>query len=95
VAECLRGFASPDVVVGLPSAPARPVQVLDADDAPQPRRDVMAGRGMTVSVGRVRACEVLDAKFVLLVHNTIRGAAGGAILNAELLVRTGWLKSRP
>jgi aspartate-semialdehyde dehydrogenase len=94
VAACLRGFASPAVVAGLPSAPARPVQVLGADDAPQPRRDVMAGRGMTVSVGRVRACEVLDAKFVLLVHNTIRGAAGGAILNAELLIRTGYLKPR-
>ena len=90
----LRSFATPDAVVGLPSAPAQAIQVLEAEDAPQPRRDVMAGRGMTVSVGRVRPCEVLDAKFVLLVHNTIRGAAGGAVLNAELLVRTGRLKSR-
>ena len=49
---------------------------------------------MTVSVGRVRSCEVLDVKFVALVHNTVRGAAGGAILNAELLVKQGLLKPR-
>jgi len=95
VAEALRAFDPPEDVAGLPSAPERPIRVLDAPDAPQPRRDVMAGRGMTVSVGRVRPCEVLDTKFVLLVHNTIRGAAGGAILNAELLVRTGRLAARP
>ena len=91
VAETLGTFAPPDDVVGLPSAPDRPIRVLTAPDAPQPRRDVMAGRGMTVSVGRIRPCEVLDVKLVLLVHNTIRGAAGGAILNAEILVRTGRL----
>lgn len=94
VAAALQSFTSPVEVVGLPSAPEKAIQVLDAEDGPQPRRDRMAGRGMTVSVGRVRPCEVLDAKFVLLVHNTIRGAAGGAILNAELLVRTGRLQAR-
>lgn len=95
VADALRSFAPPADVAGLPSAPDHPVQVLDEPDAPQPRRHVMAGNGMTVSVGRIRPCEVLDVKFVLLVHNTIRGAAGGAILNAELLVRTGRLTRRP
>ncbi len=94
VVDAMRTFPTPDSVAGLPSAPERALRVLDAEDAPQPRRDVMAGGGMTVSIGRIRPCEVLDVKFVLLVHNTIRGAAGGAILNAELLVRTGNLRAR-
>lgn len=94
VSGALRSFVPPPEVAGLPTAPDHPIQVLDGDASPQPRRDVMAGRGMTVSVGRIRPCEVLDVKFVLLVHNTIRGAAGGAILNAELLVRTGRLTAR-
>ena len=61
----------------------------DAPDRPQPRRDVDAGRGMTVVVGRVRADPQLDLQLVALGHNTIRGAAGGSVLNAELLVATG------
>jgi aspartate-semialdehyde dehydrogenase len=76
-------------VRGLPSAPERPVVVRREDDRPQPRRDRDAGRGMTTSVGRVRACSLLDLRLVALAHNTIRGAAGGAILNAELLVAAG------
>jgi aspartate-semialdehyde dehydrogenase len=61
---------------------------------PQPRRHANAGGGMQVSIGRVRACEVLDVKFVVLSHNTIRGAAGGAILNAEVLRAQGRLTGR-
>ncbi len=72
--------------LGLPSAPARPILYLDQADRPQPRLDVGRGGGMTVSVGRLRRCPVLDAKFVVLGHNTVRGAAGAALLNAELML---------
>lgn len=77
--------------LGLPTAPERPVQVVEGEDRPQPRRDAMAGRGMTVSVGRVRECPILGTRFAALGHNTIRGAAGASVLNAELLVAQGWL----
>ena len=60
--------------------------MLGEPDRPQPRLDRDAGRGMAVSVGRVRSCDVLDIKFVVLGHNTIRGAAGASVLNAELMV---------
>jgi aspartate-semialdehyde dehydrogenase len=76
-------------VRGLPSAPDRALVVTDAADRPQARRDVGAGRGMTVIVGRVRTDPQLDLRLVALGHNTIRGAAGGSVLNAELLVATG------
>ena len=76
-------------VVGLPSAPERALVVTDAADRPQARRDVHAGAGMTVVVGRVRSDPQLDLRLVALGHNTIRGAAGGSVLNAELLVATG------
>jgi aspartate-semialdehyde dehydrogenase len=69
----------------LPSAPEQPILYLDAPDRPQPRLDVDRGAGMVVHIGRLRYCKVLDYKFVLLGHNTIRGAAGAALLNAELL----------
>ena len=75
----------------LPTAPAQPVQFLDAEDRPQPRLDRMRGRGMAASVGRLRPCTLLDWKFTVLSHNTIRGAAGAALLNAELLVSLGKL----
>jgi aspartate-semialdehyde dehydrogenase len=75
-----------------PSAPEVPVQYLEASDRPQPRFDVDAGRGMTTSVGRLRPCPVLDWKFTVLSHNTIRGAAGAALLNAELLKVQGYLE---
>jgi aspartate-semialdehyde dehydrogenase len=87
----LREFRSPLGELGLPSLPERPVVVRDEPDRPQPRFDRLAGRGMVVSVGRVRRCPVLDLKLVALVHNTIRGAAGIAILNAELLKAKGYL----
>ena len=81
-----RGDAS---VRGLPSAPDRALVVTHALDRPQARRDVGSGAGMTVVVGRVRTDPQLDLRLVALGHNTIRGAAGGSVLNAELLVATG------
>ncbi len=75
----------------LPSAPKQPVHVMAADNRPQPRKDALIEGGMAVCVGRVRECPVLDYKFVVLAHNTIRGAAGGAVLNAELLKSEGLL----
>jgi aspartate-semialdehyde dehydrogenase len=75
----------------LPSAPPKPVVYLAERNRPQPALDVNRDGGMTVSVGRLRACPVLDYKFVALGHNTIRGAAGAAILNAELMHREGIL----
>lgn len=87
--QVLESFRAPEIVRGLPSAPERPVLVRREADRPQPRRDRDAGRGMSASVGRVRACPLLDLRMVVLSHNTIRGAAGGALLNAELLVAAG------
>jgi aspartate-semialdehyde dehydrogenase len=78
----------------LPSAPRRPVVCLEGRDRPQPRLDRNMEKGMATVVGRIRPCNVLDYKFDLLGHNTIRGAAGAAILNAELLRAKGILKPR-
>ncbi len=75
----------------LPSAPARPIVYMDAPDRPQPRFDCDLGAGMTTAVGRLRPCNVLEWKFTVLSHNTIRGAAGAALLNAELLKAKGYL----
>jgi aspartate-semialdehyde dehydrogenase len=85
--------AFPSKISGLdlPSAPKMPVFYDSAPDRPQPRLDINRGRGMTASVGRLRPCNVLDWKFTVLSHNTIRGAAGAAILNAELLKVKGYL----
>ena len=76
---------------GLPSAPELPLVVTREADRPQTRRDVWAGRGMTVTAGRIRPDPLFDIKLVALGHNTIRGAAGGSVLNAELLVARGLL----
>jgi aspartate-semialdehyde dehydrogenase len=89
--QVLSEFRSPLASLGLPSLPEKPIEVREEDDRPQPKLDRMAGRGMTVSVGRVRSCPVLGLKYVALVHNTIRGAAGAAILNAEILKAKGYL----
>jgi aspartate-semialdehyde dehydrogenase len=75
----------------LPTAPEIPVEFDAAVDRPQPRLDRMRGDGMAATVGRLRECPLLDWKFVVLSHNTIRGAAGAALLNAEILARTGRL----
>jgi aspartate-semialdehyde dehydrogenase len=84
-------FRSTPQELNLPLAPTQPVFYDAAPDRPQPRFDVDRGHGMTVSVGRLRACGVLDYKFTVLSHNTIRGAAGAALLNAELLKAKGLL----
>jgi aspartate-semialdehyde dehydrogenase len=75
----------------LPSAPSQPVIYMDEANRPQPRKDAERERGMAAFVGRLRACPVLDHKFVVLSHNTIRGAAGAAVLNAELMHSEGML----
>ena len=77
--------------LGLPSAPPQPIVYLTEPNRPQPALDVNRDGGMTITVGRLRRCPVLDYKFVALGHNTIRGAAGAAILNAELMHREGIL----
>jgi aspartate-semialdehyde dehydrogenase len=84
-------FRSTPQQLGLPLAPAQPIVYDNAPDRPQPRFDVDRGNGMTVTVGRLRPCGVLDYKFTVLSHNTIRGAAGAALLNAELLKAQGYL----
>jgi len=89
VVDALREFAPAERVAALPSAPSRAIVVRDEPDRPQPRRDRNLYNGMGTTVGRVRACNLLDVKFTVLSHNTIRGAAGGALLNAELLVAEG------
>ena len=87
--EMWRAFRAPDVAAGLPSSPARPVVVLTDNDRPQPRLDRDTHGGMAVSIGRVRACEILTLKFMVLSHNLERGAAGAALLNAELATAQG------
>lgn len=84
-------FQPPEIVRLLPSAPKFPVQYLTQIDRPQIRRDRNAGNGMTTSVGRLRECPILGYKFATLAHNTIRGAAGCSILNAELLATQGYI----
>ena len=89
--ESLESFRSLPQELKLRSAPDRPIVVRDEPDRPQPRLDRDAGDGMTVTIGRLMPDSVLDYRFVVLSHNTVRGAAGAAILNAELLVATGRL----
>jgi aspartate-semialdehyde dehydrogenase len=88
----MRGFRALPQELGLPSAPAAPIIVRDEPDRPQTRRDRDAGRGMSTVVGRIRECPILEYKFVCLSHNTIRGAAGGSLLNAELMYAQGMLQ---
>jgi aspartate-semialdehyde dehydrogenase len=91
IIDAWSSFRSEPQELKLPSAPEKPVVYLDAADRPQPRFDVDLGAGMTTAVGRLRPCGVLDWKFTVLSHNTIRGAAGAAVLNAELLRVKGYL----
>src|SRR6202049_4920891 len=91
IIEAWNSYRAEPQKMKLPSAPERPVVYLEAADRPQPRFDVDMGAGMTTAVGRLRPCGVLDWKFTVLSHNTIRGAAGAAILNAELLKAKGYL----
>ncbi|MBI5935720.1 MAG: aspartate-semialdehyde dehydrogenase [Chloroflexi bacterium] len=87
--QALRDYAAPPSARELPSAPRPVIEVREEADRPQPRLDRMAGKGMTTVVGRVRRDPIFDLKFVVLSHNTIRGAAGASIYNAELLVQEG------
>ncbi len=91
IIEAWNSYRSEPQELKLPSAPERPIVYLEAADRPQPRFDVDMGAGMTTAVGRLRPCSVLDWKFTVLSHNTIRGAAGAAVLNAELLKAKGYL----
>ena len=84
-------FRGKPQLLNLPSAPAAPVIYMEQQDRPQPRRDVERERGMAVFVGRLRECPVFDYKFIALGHNTVRGAAGAAVLNAELMLAEGLL----
>jgi aspartate-semialdehyde dehydrogenase len=94
VRAALEEFSGEPQRLKLPSAPPFPIVVRDERDRPQPIRDVDAGNGMTVTVGRLRPDPVYDVRFTLLVHNTVRGAAGAALLNAELLLAQGRLAVR-
>ena len=86
ILEAFKNFKGEPQDLGLPSAPPKPVIYLEGINRPQPRLDVERDGGMVVHVGRLRPCAVLGHKFVILGHNTIRGAAGAAILNAELMM---------
>jgi aspartate-semialdehyde dehydrogenase len=91
IEHALASFRGLPQQLDLPTAPLRPIHVHKAVDAPQPRLHRDLDKGMAVSVGRLRHCSLFDVKFVLLSHNTVRGAAGGALLVAELAVARGWL----
>jgi aspartate-semialdehyde dehydrogenase len=91
-AQALIDYRWAEIVRSLPSSPERVIEVRSEPDRPQPRRDRDAGKGMTTVVGRVREDPLFHVKFVVLSHNTIRGAAGGSLLNAELLVAQGLVK---
>lgn len=93
IVEGWQSFTSEIQALNLPSSPLKPI-IYHADERyPQPKMHRLLGKGMTVSIGRLRKCTLLDWKFVLLSHNTIRGAAGCAILNAELMIKKGYLNN--
>jgi aspartate-semialdehyde dehydrogenase len=91
IRETWRDYRSTPQELELPSAPAQPIIVMEEPDRPQPRLDRDVANGMATVIGRLRPCSIFDYKFILLGHNTLRGAAGGALLNAELLVAKGWV----
>ncbi|NDD65058.1 MAG: aspartate-semialdehyde dehydrogenase [Acidobacteria bacterium] len=91
IREAWSGFTGLPQQLGLPSAPEKPIIIRDEKDRPQPRLDRDAGKGMTTVIGRLGRDTILDYKFTLISHNTVRGAAGAALLNAELLVARGLL----
>jgi len=91
--ELLRDFRAPPCVAGLPTSPNPPIEVDSRIDRPQPRLDLDRGRGMAVTVGRVRPCPILDLRMVVLGHNTVRGAAGQSVQIAELLVAEGRVRN--
>ena len=89
--DAIRNFTGEPQRLNLPSAPKQPLHYASEPDRPQPRLDRDREHGMAVTVGRLRPCPLLDIRMVALVHNTIRGAAGAALLNAELLDARGFL----
>ncbi len=91
IRKALREFKGLPQELDLPSAPELPLLLIDNQDRPQPARDVWLNRGMSTVIGRVRECPVLDIKMVIMGHNTVRGAAGAAILNAETVVKKGYI----
>jgi aspartate-semialdehyde dehydrogenase len=91
VRHALEAFRGRPQELGLPSAPPAPIVYHPSPDRPQPRFDAERDGGMTVTVGRLRPCPMLGTKMVALGHNTVRGAAGAAVLNAELMLKDGWL----
>ena len=92
IADAMRNFAGRPQELWLPSAPQPPIVITEEPNRPQPRLDAELGGGMAITIGRLRECPVMHAKFVALGHNTIRGAAGAAILNAELMHSEGLLQ---
>jgi len=91
IRDAIRSFTGEPQRLNLPSAPKQPIHYATEIDRPQPRLDRDREHGMAVTVGRLRPCPLLDIRMVALVHNTIRGAAGAALLNAELLEARGLL----
>lgn len=92
ILECWNNYSSVPQQLNLPSAPKRAIIYKEEADRPQPRKDRDLENGMSVSVGRLRPCNLFDYRFVGLSHNTIRGAAGGAVLMAELVAAKGFVK---
>lgn len=90
--DVLLHYQPDEICPRLPSSPRHPILVRRDPDRPQPRRDRDAESGMAVSVGRIRPCPILDLRMITVTHNTLRGAASGAILNAELLVARGYVQ---
>ncbi|MDX1618760.1 MAG: aspartate-semialdehyde dehydrogenase [Balneolaceae bacterium] len=91
VARAIEQWESPIRDLNLPSAPGQPIKLYNEDRFPQPRLHALRENGMQLGMGRLRSASVFDISFIALAHNTIRGAAGGAVLNAELLVEKGYL----
>ena len=91
IVDGFRAYQGRPQVEELPSAPRHPIVYLTDPDRPQPKYDVNREGGMSITVGRLRDCPVLDFKFIVLGHHTVRGAAGAAILNAELMRKDGLL----
>jgi aspartate-semialdehyde dehydrogenase len=91
----LTDYRAPEACWGLYSSPQRVLHVRTEPDRPQPRRDLDAAGGMAVSVGRIRSCPILDLRLTTVTHNTLRGAASGAVLNAELLLTQGYTSAHP
>lgn len=92
VQTAIMNYQWPEIARQLPSAPPQPMILRSEPDRPQPRLDRMANAGMSVSIGRLRPCPILDLRLVSVVHNTLRGAASGSIMNAELLKVQGFLE---